>query len=82
MTLVCFCFSQYALCNIKDLRKLMNIDENKSLFIGSEYGYTGTSSPFIALYEAIERKLIKRGDYVMFWTIGAGSQNISLLFKY
>ena len=77
-----FCFSQYALSNVQTLREMLGIGEEKSLFIGQEYGYTGTSSPLIALYESIERGIVKRGDYVMFWTIGAGSQNIALLFKY
>ena len=77
-----FCFSQYALSNVKTLREMLDIGEERSIFIGDEYGYTGTSSPFIALYESIERGLVKRGDHVMFWTIGAGSQNIALLFKY
>ena len=67
---------------VQTLREMLGIGEEKSLFIGQEYGYTGTSSPLIALYESIERGIVKRGDYVMFWTIGAGSQNIALLFKY
>ncbi|MDN3956358.1 3-oxoacyl-[acyl-carrier-protein] synthase III C-terminal domain-containing protein [Sporolactobacillus laevolacticus] len=77
-----FCFSQYAYANIVDLRKLMDIDEAHSIFIGGKYGYTGTSSPFIAFYEAIANEKVKRGDYAMFWTIGAGSQNIAVLFRY
>ncbi|MCO7126868.1 3-oxoacyl-ACP synthase III family protein [Sporolactobacillus shoreicorticis] len=77
-----FCLSQYAYANIVDLRKLLEIDESHSLFIGGEYGYTGTSSPFIAFYEAIKSRKVKRDDYVMFWTIGAGSQNIAVLFRY
>lgn len=77
-----FCLSQYALSNVKTLRKMMGIDESKSLFIGNRYGYTGTTSPFIVLYESIRNGLVKRGDYVMFWTIGVGSQNIAVLYRY
>lgn len=77
-----FCLSQLALINIKKIRKLMNIDEEKSIYIGDKYGYTGTSSPFIALYESIKQGKVKRGDYVMFWTFAAGSQNIVILYKY
>lgn len=77
-----FCLSQYALISVRTIRELMGIDEAHSLFIGDEYGYTGTSSPFIVLYEAVKRGLVHRGDYVMFWTIGAGSENIALLFRY
>lgn len=77
-----FCFSQYALINIRKIRESLGIDEAHSLYIGDEYGYTGTSSPFITLYEGIERGLIKRGDYIVIWTIGCGSQNIGVLCKY
>ncbi len=77
-----FCFSQFALVNIKTIRKLMNIGEDKSLYIGDKYGYTSTSSPFLALYEAIQQGKVKRGDYVVFWTIGSGSESIIMLYKY
>lgn len=77
-----YCFSQYALSNVRTLRKMMKIDESKSIFIGDKYGYTGTTSPFIVLRESIDRQLVKRGDYLMFWTIGVGSQNIAVLYRY
>ena len=46
------------------------------------YGYTGTTSPFIAFYEGIRNGQVKRGDYVVFCTVAAGSTHISLLLKY
>lgn len=76
-----FCFSQYVYKNIQTLRELLHIGEEKSLYIGDEYGYTGTSSPFIVLYEALRRQMVKNGDYVVVWTIGAGTENIALLIK-
>jgi 3-oxoacyl-[acyl-carrier-protein] synthase-3 len=77
-----FCFSQYVIKTINEYRRRLGIDESKSLYIGDKYGYTGTSSPFIVLYEALQNGSVKRGDYVMFWTVGAGSENISMIFKY
>ena len=77
-----FCFSQFALVNIQAIRKLINIDEDKSIYIGDKYGYTGTTSPFIALYEAIQQDKVKRGDYIVFWTIGSGSESVVMLYKY
>lgn len=76
-----FCFSQYIIKNVEEFRSLLGIDESKSIFIGKEYGYTGTSSPFIALYESMRRGMVKKGDYILFWTVSAGAQNISLLLK-
>jgi len=77
-----FCFSQFAYKNVQIIREEMNLKESQSLFIGNEYGYTGTTSPFIVLYEALQRGMVKRNDYVMFWTVGAGSTNVTMLFKF
>jgi len=77
-----FCLSQFAYSNVVNIREAMNIPEGNSLYIGDTYGYTGTTSPFIVLYEAIKNNKIKRGDYIMFWTIAAGTSNMALLLKY
>ncbi|MBD7912168.1 3-oxoacyl-[acyl-carrier-protein] synthase III C-terminal domain-containing protein [Clostridium cibarium] len=77
-----FCFSQFSYSNIVKIRETMNIGESRSLYIGDTYGYTGTSSPFIVLYESIKNNKVKPGDYVMFWTIASGTSHMALLFKY
>lgn len=77
-----FCFSQLLKKNIEILRENMNIPEEKSAYIGDIYGYTGATSPFIALYELIKNNKIKRGDFIMFWTVGAGMQHIFMLIRY
>lgn len=55
---------------------------NKMLYTGDEYGYTGTTSPLLALHRGIQDGRVKRGDLVMFWTVGVGHQFVALLFKY
>lgn len=77
-----FCFSQFSYGNIVYLREKMNISPENSMYIGDKYGYTGTSSPFIALYESIKADKVKHGDYVMFWTVGAGTIHMAILIKY
>lgn len=77
-----FCFSQIAIKNITIFREKMGIPEEKSIYIGDTYGYTGTTSPFIALYEGIKNGQVKRGGYVVLCTVAAGSVHISLLLKY
>jgi len=77
-----FCFSQMAIKNIDYLREKMNLPEERSIYIGDTYGYTGTTSPFIAFYEAIKNGQVKRGDYVVFWTVAAGYTHVTLLLKY
>ena len=77
-----FCFSQFAHVNILKIQKYFNIPDEKIVYVGDRYGYTGTSSPFIALYEGIESGKIRRGDIIMFWTIGGGHEFISMLYRY
>lgn len=77
-----FCFSQLLVANVEILRKRLHIPEEKSVYIGDVYGYTGCTSPFICLYETLQRREIKRGDYIAFWTVGAGMQHFFVLIKY
>lgn len=77
-----FCLSQFAYKNIELIQNALELEKEKFIFIGDKYGYTGTSSPLVALYEGIQNGQIKRGDYIVFWTIGAGSQSITMLYKF
>lgn len=77
-----FCFSQFALSNINRFQERFNLPEEKIIYVGDRYGYTGTSSPFVSLYEGIQSNRIQRGDIVLFWTIGGGHEFIAMLFKY
>lgn len=76
------CFSQFSLSNILKFQAELNIPNEKMIYIGDKFGYTGTSSPFIALHEGIKTGQIKRGDNVLFWTVGTGNLLIAMLFKY
>lgn len=76
------CFSQFALNTNKELLKILDIPEEKLIKAGQKFGYTSTSSPFVCLHEGVKEGKIKRGDTILFWTIGAGHQMIAMLFKY
>ncbi|MEK3980373.1 3-oxoacyl-ACP synthase III family protein [Psychrobacillus sp. FSL K6-2836] len=77
-----FCLSQFAKVNMDEIQNHFDIPEEKVIYVGDSYGYTGTSSPFIALHEGIESGNIKRGDLILFWTIGGGHEFITMLFRY
>ncbi len=76
------CMSQAAAQNVDRLRNHFGIDENKAPFIGNEYGYTGTSSPFLTLHEMIKKGNINRGDKLIMWSIGASFTTCGILFEY
>lgn len=77
-----FCSSQFALSNILKIQEHFNLPDEKVITAGDKYGYTTTSSPFFCLHEGIESGQIKRGDTVLFWTIGSGHEMVAMLFKY
>lgn len=74
--------SQFAYDDTLKIQKHFGLTDEQMNFVGHRFGYTGTTSPFLALHEAIEEGRINRGDYLMFWTVGAGHQFIAMLFKY
>ncbi|SFL58477.1 3-oxoacyl-[acyl-carrier-protein] synthase-3 [Gracilibacillus orientalis] len=76
------CISQFALSDKLKLQGHFKLNDEKVILVGNEYGYTGTSSPLIAFQEGLKNEKIKRGDYVIFWTVGAGHQFITMLFQY
>ena len=76
------CFSQLSIANIRAVSQNIGIDEEIAVYIGDEFGYTSTSSPFIALHRAVSSGKIQRGDKVLFWTVGAGWQNVAMVVEY
>lgn len=77
-----FCFSQLSRKNIYKMQEAFNEDINKFPIVGTEYGYTGAASPFMAFERAVSVGQVTRGDYVMFWSVGAGTTACAMLFKY
>lgn len=77
-----YCLSQFAKANVDAIRDTLKEPEEKFPFVGDVFGYTGLTSPFLALKHAIDNKQVKRGDYVILWTIGAGVVASGCLIKY
>lgn len=77
-----FCLSQLSDKYVRIFRDSFGIPEEKCPYVVRECGYTGTTSPFLVLNEAIKTNMIKRGDIIVMWTIGMGSDDICLIFKY
>ena len=77
-----YCFSQFSILNIDLLSENLSVENKKMIYIGDKFGYTGTTSPLLAFYKGIEDGRIKRGDTVVFWTVGVGYQLIAMLYQY
>ncbi|MDE5436519.1 ketoacyl-ACP synthase III [Elizabethkingia meningoseptica] len=78
-----FLFSQLSIKNIKTIQDHYHIPEEKIPFYSKELGYSGSSSPFLALdqYQKNVRKL-KKGENILIWTLGAGYQAGLMLWRY
>lgn len=76
------CPSQFAISLIQKVSEKLAFDEERMLFVGDRYGYTASTSPFLAFYEGIQSGKIKRGDNVLFYTIGTGHLIATAIFKY
>lgn len=77
-----YCLSQFAKKNIDMIRESLEEPEYKFPFVGDRFGYTGVTSPFMALADSIAEGKIQHGDYVILWTVGAGVVASCVLIRY
>lgn len=77
-----YCLSQFAKKNVDMIKTSLEEPDEKFPFIGDRFGYTGVTSPFMALAESIKEDKLKRGDHVILWTVGAGVVASCVLLKY
>ncbi|CAM4329811.1 ketoacyl-ACP synthase III [Paenibacillus typhae] len=79
-----YCLSQFSLKNIELIRKGLGLEAEaeRFMYVGGEFGYTATSSPFIAFQRGVEDGRIRRGDHIIFWSVGAGWQIPTMLYQY
>ncbi|WP_160031803.1 3-oxoacyl-[acyl-carrier-protein] synthase III C-terminal domain-containing protein [Paenibacillus sp. An7] len=73
--------SQLNISVIENIAKDLQEDMKKFKYIGNQYGYTGTTSPFIALHHAIEDGDVTTGDHIVMWSVGAGVTSAAVLLK-
>lgn len=76
------CFGQFVKKNLAYVKEQLGIRDGIMPFVGDRYGYTGVSSPYLAFNELVEKNVIKRGDYLLVWTHGAGIQHVISLIQY
>jgi 3-oxoacyl-[acyl-carrier-protein] synthase-3 len=67
---------------IKAAAKKMNIDEDKIYVNIDKASNTSAATIPIALHEALEKNLIKRGDIILFAAFGAGLSSGAVLLKW
>ncbi|KNF08630.1 3-oxoacyl-[acyl-carrier-protein] synthase III [Gottschalkia purinilytica] len=75
-------FSQFTNPGAKETLNQLNVHIDKLVYVGDKYGYTGVTSPILALHTSLEQNKIKDGNYAIFCSVGSGSTTISILYKF
>ncbi|QUH30719.1 ketoacyl-ACP synthase III [Vallitalea guaymasensis] len=77
-----FLFSQFTNPAAKATLEKLQISSDKLTYVGNEYGYTGVTSPIMALERALEKGRITEGSKVILISVGSGSTATAILFKF
>lgn len=78
-----FLFSQLSIKNINIIRDYFQLPEEKIPFYSKELGYSGASSPFLALNQYQKNvRSIQKGEHILIWTLGAGYQAGLMLWRF
>jgi 3-oxoacyl-[acyl-carrier-protein] synthase-3 len=76
-----FFFSQFSQPDAETTLRKFNLPVNKHTFVGNKYGYTGVTSPILALNQAMRHNILHEGDKIIFCSVGAGYNICSILFQ-
>lgn len=72
--------TQFSEDAIRNVSNILNYPREQLKYVGDQYGYTGTSSPLLALYHAIEDKELLPGDVCVLCSVGSGLTATALLY--
>ena len=62
--------------------RILGLPQDRMHWVADRFGYTGSASALMALYDAVEQGRIKSGDLLAFCTSGAGFVVASALFRW
>jgi 3-oxoacyl-[acyl-carrier-protein] synthase-3 len=74
--------NQVELGAVKITMKELGLPMTKTHWIADKFGYAGSASAFMALYDALGQGKVKSGDLVIFCTSGAGFVLSATLFQW
>ncbi len=77
-----YLFSQFSRADILSTIAKLRVREEKVIFVGNKFGYTGPTSPILALNEAKETNKIIEGSYAVMCSVGSGYTMGALLYKF
>lgn len=75
-------FSQFTVPDSLLALDKLGLSHDKTTYVGNEYGYTGTTSPVLALDRALKTGKIREGETVILCSMGSGTTVSVLLFRF
>ncbi|MCD2345565.1 3-oxoacyl-[acyl-carrier-protein] synthase III C-terminal domain-containing protein [Clostridium guangxiense] len=73
--------SQFSKGDLDLTLEKMGVELSKSTFVGYKYGYTGCTSPFMALDDRLKIEGFKKGDLIIFCSVAVGYTMSAVLYK-
>lgn len=77
-----YLMSQFSKADLELTMTSLGTNINKSTFIGNKYGYTGCTSPIMALNERLKLSSFDKNDIVVFCSVASGYSMAALLYKW
>ena len=74
--------NQVELATVRATLKALDLPMEKTHWVADKFGYAGSASVFMALYDALEQGKIEKGDLIAFCTSGAGFVLSTALFRW
>ncbi|KEI01009.1 ketoacyl-ACP synthase III [Clostridium botulinum] len=60
----------------------LNVKHDRAIFVGDKYGYTGPTSPVMALDDKLKESSFKKGDLCVFCSVAGGYSMSALLYRW
>lgn len=74
--------SQFSKGDLDLTLEKLGVELSKSTFVGYKYGYTGCTSPFMALDDRLKVKGFEKGELVIFCSVAVGYTMSAILYKW
>ncbi|MDF2542518.1 MAG: putative 3-oxoacyl-(acyl-carrier-protein) synthase [Herbinix sp.] len=74
--------SQFSKADLELTMERLGTDMSNTIYIGDKYGYTGCTSPIMALDEKLHTEAIEKDEYSIFCSVASGYSMTALLYKW
>lgn len=74
--------SQFSKADLELTMKRLGVSMEDTMYIGDKYGYTGCTSPIMALVDRLNSEKFNRDEIIIFCSVASGYSMTALLYKW